>query len=108
MTATLFVLALCLLPSRIVAVPAPTRTSDSLHPMITARAQLSDRDIQERNILDDADSYIDSAISTLPSKIASGVSVFFQDLPTSDAVLKTLGIEKSELDPSPTQVLNIP
>lgn len=88
-----------------VAVPAPP------HPMITARARLEDRDVEQRDIfstIKGAESYLTSVIGTFPSYVVSGVPNFFQGFPTGSAVESSLGISDSDLAATPTQVLNIP
>lgn len=105
-------LALLVLPVALAA-PAPAPVAVP-HPMITARASLTDRTptrVQERDLLDSikgAGSYLTSVLGTYPSYVASGVPQFFQDLPTGTAVQSSLGISDSDLDAAPTQVLNIP
>jgi hypothetical protein len=71
---------------------------------------------ERRDIIDDirsgADNFIQSLGSVvgqdLPSYFISGIPQYFQDLPTGDAVLSSLGINNGDLDAKPTQVLNIP
>ncbi|KAL7623636.1 hypothetical protein AAE478_005188 [Parahypoxylon ruwenzoriense] len=94
---------LLLLPAR-AAVNVPPA-----HPMITPAPDLRNRVVQ-RDL--DPGSYINSIIDSLgsgvSSYIASGVAQFFQDFPSGEAVASSLGIDDSELDAKPTQVLNIP
>ncbi|KAH6679625.1 hypothetical protein B0J14DRAFT_473026 [Halenospora varia] len=84
------------------------------HPMITARATLTDRTptrVQERDIISSIEglgSYLGSVLGSFPSYVASGVPNFFQDFPTGTAVQSSLGISSSDLAATPTQVLNIP
>lgn len=97
-----------------VVLGAPAARPDPVaaaHPMITARASLEDRTVEERNIISSIEglgSYLTSVLGTYPSYIASGVPNFFQDFPTGSAVESSLGIGSSDLAASPTQVLNIP
>jgi hypothetical protein len=108
---------LALLPVALAApAPAPASIPRPVtavpHPMITARAELSDRtELQERDIISSIaglGSYLSSVIGTYPSYIASGVPNFFQGFPTGSAVESSLGISDSDLAATPTQVLNIP
>ena len=110
---------LALLPMAIAA-PAPAPVQLVGHPMITARAELSDRrlnyrGIDERGIISSleslgtaAEGYVSSVLGSFPSYVASGVPNFFADLPTGSAVEKSLGISDSDLAATPTSVLNIP
>jgi hypothetical protein len=92
------------------AIPRPVIAAS--HPMITARAELSDRaELQDRDIISSIaglGSYLSSVVGTYPSYIASGVPNFFQGFPTGSAVESSLGISDSDLAATPTQVLNIP
>ena len=92
------------------AIPRPVTAVP--HPMITARAELSDRaELQDRDIISSIaglGSYLSSVVGTYPSYIASGVPNFFQGFPTGSAVESSLGISDSDLAATPTQVLNIP
>lgn len=111
-------LLLGLLP---IALAAPAPAANPVvppHPMITARATLEDRTptrVQQRDLTSDLKdltsglgSYVESLVGTYPSYIASGVPNFFQGFPTGSAVESSLGISDSDLEASPTQVLNIP
>jgi hypothetical protein len=94
--------------------PAPVQVVAAPHPMITARASLTDRTptrVQERDVISSIEglgSYLSSVLGTFPSYVASGVPNFFQDFPTGTAVESSLGISDSDLAATPTQVLNIP
>ena len=108
-------LVLALLPAALAApAPAPVQAAAAPHPMITARASLTDRTptrVQERDIISSIaglGSYLSSVLGTYPSYVASGVPNFFQDFPTGAAVESSLGISDSDLAATPTQVLNIP
>jgi hypothetical protein len=61
---------------------------------------------------DDIGSYLGSVFSGLGSDVssyvASGVAQFGQDLPTGSAVMSKLSITDSDLEATPTQVLNLP
>ena len=46
--------------------------------------------------------------SGVPSYVASGVPNYFQGFPTGDQVLSSAGVSSSDLQATPTQVLNIP
>jgi hypothetical protein len=106
-------LVLALLPAALAA-PAPAPIQLVAHPMITARASLTDRTptrVQQRDIVSSIEglgSYLSSVLGTFPSYVASGVPNFFQDFPTGTAVESSLGISSSDLAATPTQVLNIP
>ena len=98
--------------------PAPAHVVAAPHPMITARASLTDRTpsrVQDRDIVSSIEStiaglgsYVSSVLGTYPSYVASGVPNFFQDFPTGSAVESSLGISDNDLAATPTQVLNIP
>jgi hypothetical protein len=106
-------LLLALLPTALAA-PAPAPIVAAPHPMITARASLTDRTptrVQERDLVSSIEgfgSYLGSVLGSFPSYVASGVPNFFQDFPTGTAVEKSLGISSTDLAATPTQVLNIP
>ncbi|KAF4637202.1 hypothetical protein G7Y89_g882 [Cudoniella acicularis] len=95
------------------AAPAADPVTEA-HPMITARATLTDRTptkVQERDIISSIEglgSYLSSVLGTFPSYVASGVPNFFQDFPTGTAVESSLGISSTDLAATPTQVLNLP
>ena len=107
---------LALLPVALAApAPAPAPIAVAApHPMVTPRASLTDRTptrVNERDLLSSIEGlggYLTSVIGSYPSYIASGVPNFFQDFPTGSAVEKSLGISDSDLQATPTQVLNIP
>jgi hypothetical protein len=108
-------LQLALLPAALAApAPAPAPIVAVPHPMITARASLTDRTptrVQERDLISSIEgfgSYLGSVLGSFPSYVASGVPNFFQDFPTGTAVEKSLGISSTDLAATPTQVLNIP
>lgn len=106
-------LLLALVPLALSA-PAPAPV-DAEHPMITARASLTDRTptpasrYQRRGVID---SYLGSLVndlgSAIPSYVVSGVPNFFQDFPTGDAVLSKLDLTPGDMDAIPTSVLNVP
>ncbi|TPX11533.1 uncharacterized protein E0L32_007744 [Thyridium curvatum] len=93
------------------------------HPMITPAPTLdlpTRTLIEQRGVLDDLKSDVDSVFSKLgsavPSYVASvqqltngkGVPNFFQDFPTKDKVQSSLGVDDKQLAALPTQVLNLP
>ncbi|ESZ92842.1 hypothetical protein SBOR_6773 [Sclerotinia borealis F-4128] len=96
--------------------PAPHPVAQAVpHPMITPRASLTDRTVEERGVISSVESsikglenYLTSVLGTYPSYIASGIPNFFQDFPTGSAVQSRLGISDGDLAAAPTQVLNIP
>jgi len=115
MVSSIQYLLLALLPVAFAApAPAPVQVVAAPHPMITARASLTDRTptrVQERDIISSIEglgSYLSSVLGTFPSYVASGVPNFFQDFPTGTAVESSLGISSNDLAAAPTQVLNIP
>ncbi|KAI1340007.1 hypothetical protein F5Y15DRAFT_61151 [Xylariaceae sp. FL0016] len=89
------------------------RVLGAAHPMITPAPSLHDRDLAlaERD-LPDVGSFVGGVLSSLGSDVssyvASGVPQFFQDFPSGTAVESSLGISDSDLDATPTQVLNLP
>ena len=105
--------AIWLVPAAL-AIPAPTQhPNDAVvlprQPMVTAVAKLEER---SPDIGDIAGSYVGSVLSGLGSGVssfvASGIPMYFQDLPVGDGVKKSLGLSDSDLAAKPTQVLNIP
>ncbi|KAI5195921.1 hypothetical protein AUEXF2481DRAFT_61873 [Aureobasidium subglaciale EXF-2481] len=100
------------------ASPAPTPRRvfhlESQAPQVTAspvELSPSRTDRLRRGIIDDLKSDVGSVLSglgsDLPSWVASGVPNFFQGFPTGDAVASSLGLDDSQLDALPTQVLNV-
>ncbi|ETN46253.1 uncharacterized protein HMPREF1541_00437 [Cyphellophora europaea CBS 101466] len=75
-----------------------------------------DPHLQKRNVVDDItsklDGYVNSVFSELgsaiPSYVSDGLFPHFQDLPTGSQVLSSANVSSSDLQASPTQVLNIP
>ncbi|KAF4455840.1 Actin patch protein 1 [Fusarium austroafricanum] len=68
--------------------------------------------LDRRGIIDDAESYVDSLVSGVETKIKgwvnSGILDFPTGFPTGDAVKKSAGVDDDDLKAEPTQVLNIP
>ncbi|KAI5239141.1 hypothetical protein E4T43_06939 [Aureobasidium subglaciale] len=96
--------------------PTPRRVFHlvSQAPQVTAspvELSPSRTDRLRRGIIDDLKSDVGSVLSglgsDLPSWVASGVPNFFQGFPTGDAVVSSLGLDDSQLDALPTQVLNV-
>lgn len=111
-------LVLAALPALIDASPAPTPRND-----VVARAPAPTPGTpvhwdptrtykDRRDIIDSVKSDVDGVLSRLgsdiPSYVASGIPNFFQDFPTGDSVISSLGLEDSQLAALPTQALNIP
>jgi len=93
------------------AAPAPDAGVVPPHPMITPKATFVDRTptrVVERDLNDVLGSLLSAAGSAVPSYVASGVPNFFQDFPTGDSVLSSVGISSSDLAATPTMVLNLP
>jgi hypothetical protein len=93
------------------AVPAPEARDAPPHPMITPKAALVDRiptRVVERDLTSVASSLLSEAGSAIPSYVSSGVPNFFQNFPTGDSVLSSVGISSSDLAAAPTMVLNLP
>lgn len=96
------------------ASPAPTARFDHLQPrepVITpspVEYEATQTYKNRRNIISDVASDVDSVLSGLgsdiPSYVASGVPNFFQNFPTGDSVVSSLGIQSSELAALPTNV----
>jgi hypothetical protein len=65
-----------------------------------------------RNIISDIKSGVGGILSELgsdiPSYVASGIPNFFQDFPTGDKVVSSLGLGDDQVAALPTQALNIP
>ncbi|OQE26059.1 hypothetical protein PENFLA_c007G02980 [Penicillium flavigenum] len=97
------------------ASPAPTAFVNNVappDPVITpSPVEHNPSPIVGRNILSDVQSGVGNVISGvgsgLPSGVASGVPNFFQGFPTGDAVVSSLGLDGSQLEALPTNVLNI-
>lgn len=100
------------LPPCVFAAPAPEGAQVAPpHPMITAKATLMDRTpsrVVGRDLSDAVGSILSDLGSAIPSFVASGVPNFFQDFPSGDDVLSSLGINSAALAATPTMVLNIP
>lgn len=95
----------------ILAAPAPEARVAPRHPMVTPKATLVDRTpspVVERDLTDVLGSLLSEGGSAIPSYVASGVPNFFQDFPTGDAVLSSVGVSSSDLAATPTMVLNLP
>ncbi|KAM3414164.1 hypothetical protein BST61_g10822 [Cercospora zeina] len=111
-------LLLAALPTLITASPAPSPRNhvEARAPVPTPASPVQwdptktykDR----RDILDDIQSDVGGILSRLgsdiPSYVASGVPNFFQNFPTGEAVVSSLGLDDSQLAALPTQALNIP
>ncbi|KAI0153216.1 hypothetical protein GGR57DRAFT_468055 [Xylariaceae sp. FL1272] len=82
----------------------------SPRPMITPAPSAADRELAlaRRDIISDAESYIDGLESDVSSLVSSGIPAFFQNFPTGDDVESALGIGDDDLKATPTHVLNIP
>ncbi|KAF2759888.1 hypothetical protein EJ05DRAFT_474930 [Pseudovirgaria hyperparasitica] len=94
-----------------VAVPEPAITPADFNPRIYGQYGARYGKAYRRNIISDAAGFftdIESALGNIPSYVISGIPEFFQNFPTGDAVLSSLGIDESQLDAYPTEVLNIP
>jgi len=93
------------------AAPAPEARVAPPHPMITPKATLVDRTptrVVKRDLTEVLSSLLSEAGSAIPSYVASGVPNFFQNFPTGDAVLSSVGLSSSDLAATPTMVLNLP
>ena len=60
------------------------------------------------DVAGDVNSILSGLGSNLPSWVASGVLPAFQSFPTGTAVQSSLGLNDSQVQALPTQVLNIP
>lgn len=81
----------------------PTRTHLNLR-----RDIISDIKSLGSEATTDIDSILSGLGSGVPSYIASGVAPFFQNFPTGDSVVSSLGLDDSQLAALPTQALNLP
>jgi hypothetical protein len=93
------------------AAPAPGARVAPPHPMITPKATLvyqTPSRVIGRDLTDVLGSLLSEAGSAIPSYVASGVPNFFQNFPTGDAVLSSVGVSSSDLAATPTMVLNLP
>lgn len=103
-----------LLTSLVAAAPNPV--VDVRDPTITNAPSPVKRDAtrtfkNRRDIFDDIHSDVDGILSDLgnvPSYVASGIPNFFQNFPTGEAVVSSLGLNDEQLVAVPTQALNIP
>ncbi|USW56402.1 Putative phosphatidate phosphatase APP1, catalytic domain-containing protein [Septoria linicola] len=86
------------------AAPVPTGSPVQWDPTKTYK--------NRRDIIDDIQSDVNGVLSRLgsdiPSYVASGIPNFFQDFPTGDKVVSSLGLDDDQLAALPTQALNIP
>lgn len=70
--------------------------------------------LEQRDIIDSVESYVDGLVTRVESKISkwvnSGILDYPNGFPTGDAVKESLGIsdDDDELAAQPTQVLNLP
>ncbi|KAI9869185.1 MAG: hypothetical protein M1830_005456, partial [Pleopsidium flavum] len=83
-----------------IVTPSPA-VSDATKTYKSRRGVISD-------VAGDIDSILSGLGSAIPSYVASGVPNFFQDFPTGDRVKSKLGLNDSEIEALPTQVLNVP
>jgi hypothetical protein len=99
------------------ALPEPTSTiainDDCAHAFRACEpTQAPEEDLRRRGLGDDIGSYVDSLISAAESGVSSfvgsGILDFPSGFPTGSAVESSLGISSTDLDPEPTQVLNLP
>lgn len=69
-------------------------------------------DLQRRDIIEDVETYVDSLVSGVATKVKgwvnSGILDFPTGFPTGDEVMKSADISDDDLKAEPTQVLNIP
>ncbi|KAF2173435.1 hypothetical protein M409DRAFT_15721 [Zasmidium cellare ATCC 36951] len=106
-----------LLPASLLAAlvtAAPNPVLEARDPLITpspARRDATKTYKNRRDLLDGIQSDVDGILSSLgnvPSYVASGVPDYFQNLPTGDSVVSSLGLSDEQLAAVPTQALNIP
>jgi hypothetical protein len=99
--------------------PRPANVLDAEAALITPTptvAVYGRKTKNRRGIISDitaaAESDINSILSdlgtNLPSYFASGIIPQFEGLPTGSAVLNSAGVDSTDVDAQPTQVLNIP
>ncbi|SMR56171.1 unnamed protein product [Zymoseptoria tritici ST99CH_3D1] len=84
----------------------PSKTHQNLR-----RDIISDIKSGAQGIASDVQSGVDGVLSDLgnvPSYVASGIPNFFQNFPTGEAVVSSLGLNDEQLAAVPTQALNIP
>ena len=99
------------------ASPAPTPKADPVgprEPVITpsvVEREATRTYKHRRDILSDLTADVNSVLSglgsDLPSWVASGVPNFFQNFPTGDDVVSSLGLKSSDLAALPTNCLNV-
>jgi hypothetical protein len=105
----------------------PNVVNPYIDPLITASPVLNEAtkthlNLRQRDIISDIKSDVQgiasdvqsdiggilSSLGNIPSYVASGVPNFFQDFPTGDKVVSSLGLDDDQLAALPTQALNIP
>ena len=95
------------------SIPKPGQVGQE-RPLITPSPASWDptKTYKKRGVISDLAGDVDSILSGLgsdiPSYVASGVPNFFQDFPSGADVQSSLGLDDSQVQALPTQVLNIP
>ena len=84
--------------------PAPVRPTRTRK---DRRGIISDLESIGSDVAGDIESVL-SDLGSVPSYVASGVADFFQNFPIGEMVEDILGLDDSDIDPLPTQVLNLP
>ncbi|KAF5673026.1 actin patch 1 [Fusarium heterosporum] len=93
------------------AVPGPAPTI--YRRVAVPAAQPTDGlDLQQRDIINDVETYVDGIVSGVETKIKgwvnSGILDFPTGFPTGDEVKKSADVDDDDLKAQPTQVLNLP
>jgi hypothetical protein len=87
--------------------PTPVLVAEPREATITPVAKL-----EERNIFEDASSYVGGVLSSLGSGVqsfvASGIPEYFANLPVGKEAQDALDVSDEEVDATPTSVLNLP
>ena len=95
------------------SIPKPGQVGQE-RPLITPSPASWDptRTYKKRGLISDIAGDVNSILSGLgsdiPSYVASGVPNFFQNFPIGGDVQSSLGLQDSQIQALPTQVLNIP
>jgi hypothetical protein len=93
----------------------PAHVSPAITPAPTPVVLGGDPELRKRGILSDITSELDSYVgsifselgSDIPSYVSNGLLPNLEGLPTGSQVLSSAGVSSSDLEASPTQVLNI-
>jgi hypothetical protein len=99
-------------PAHPLITPSPALNGDPTRTHLNLRRDIIDSIKSDAgSVLSGVESDIGGILSDLgniPSYVASGVPNFFQNFPTGESVVSSLGLNDEQLAAEPTQALNIP